>query len=330
MTALGLGCAAFGNLYAEVSATTATATLRSAWELGVRHFDTAPHYGLGLSERRVGDALRAVGAATGPLASAGDVPAGPALVSTKAGRLLEPNPDHVAVDRDPEGFVVPAALRRRWDFTPDGLRRSLEESLERLGIDRVDTLYLHDPDVYDLETGIRTSLPALARLRDEGVVRRIGVGSNDETALARCVREADLDVVMCAGRYTLLEQPASRELLPLCLERGVAVVAAGVYNSGALATDDFPDVVLYNYEPAPPEVVGRLRRLHELCAAHGVTVPQAAVRFVARHPAVEVVMLGARSPEEVRQAHERFTAEVPDALWDDLPAALGVETPDAR
>lgn len=305
MTALGLGCAAFGNLYSAVTDAAATASVRTAWELGVRHFDTAPHYGLGLSEQRLGRALRAVSAHA-------------ALVSTKAGRLLEPNPDHTPGDQDPAGFVVPATLRRRWDFSPAGLRRSLEDSLERLGLDRVDTLYLHDPDALDLGLGIRSALPALAALRDEGLVTRIGVGSNDEGALARCVREADLDVVMCAGRYTLLEQPAARDLLPLCLERGVGVVAAGVYNSGALATDDFPGVVLYNYRPAPPEIVDRLRHVHETCAAHGVTVPEAAVRFVARHPAVEVVMLGARSPEEVRHAHERFTADVPDALWSDL------------
>lgn len=307
MTALGLGCAAFGNLYASVPAAVATQTLHAAWELGIRHFDTAPHYGLGRSEELVGAALQALpGAATDR-----------ALVSTKVGRLLEPNPHYRPGDQDPAGFVVPAVLRRRWDFTPAGLRRSLEMSLERLGIETLDTLYLHDPDAYDLNVGIGTALPTLERMREEGLVHRIGVGSNDAAALTRCVREADLDVVMCAGRYTLLEQSA-HDLLAQCLERGVAVVAAGVYNSGALATDAFPDVVLYNYEPAPPSVVARLRRVHAVCAAHGVTVPEAAVAFVARHPAVEVVMLGARSVAEVREAHDRFTAQVPDDLWQDL------------
>src|SRR5699024_1745104 len=137
----------------------------------------------------------------------------------------------------------------------------------------------------------------------------------------RCVREADLDVVMCAGRYTLLEQPAARDLLPLCLSRGVEVVAAGVYNSGALATADFPEVVLYNYEPAPPEVIARLRRIHQVCADHGVSVPAAAVGFVARHPAITVVMIGARSPEEVQAAADRFGAQLPPQLWADLSAA---------
>lgn len=317
MTALGLGCAAFGNLYAPVSASTATATVRTAWDQGVRHFDTAPHYGLGRSEQRVGAALRSLpGSATER-----------ALVSTKAGRLLEPNPDHRPGDQDPEGFVVPAVLRRRWDFTADGLRRSLEDSLSRLGIEAIDTLYLHDPDVFDLDAGIDTALPALADLRAEGLVRRIGVGSNDEVGLARCVREADLDVVMCAGRYTLLEQSA-HELLALCLERGVDVVAAGVYNSGALATDDFPDVVLYNYRPAPERMVSRLRRVHEVCTSHGVRVPDAAVSFVARHPAIRVVMIGARSPAEMREAHDRFTADVPDQLWEELSAEGLVKPPE--
>lgn len=318
MTALGLGCAAFGNLYAPVSATVATETLHAAWGLGVRHFDTAPHYGLGRSERLVGLALRALP----------DAAASQALVSTKAGRLLESNPDYRPGDQDPEGFVVPAVLRRRWDFTAAGLRRSLEESLERLGTEALDTLYLHDPDVFDLDAGIETALPALARMRDEGLVRRIGVGSNDEAALSRCVREADLDVVMCAGRYTLLEQSAD-SLLAQCLERGVGVVAAGVYNSGALATDTFPEVVLYNYQPAPAAVVSRLRRVHAICALHEVTVPEASVAFVARHPAVEVVMLGARSGAEVHEAHARFTTDVPDALWDELSAAGLVTLPES-
>lgn len=311
---LGLGCAAFGNLYAPVPLHVATESVHVAWALGIRHFDTAPHYGLGQSERRLGEALAGLRAAE-------------AVISTKAGRLLEPNPDHVPGDLDPEGFVVPAAWRRRWDFTPGGLRQSLQDSLERLGVDRVDTLYLHDPDQYDLELGIATGLPALVALREEGLVGRIGVGSNDEAALERCVRESDLDVIMCAGRYTLIEQPAARRLLPLCLDRGVRVVAAGVYNSGALATARMPEVVMYNYTPAPPEVVDRVRRLHEVCARHGVTVPQAAVQLVARHPAVEVVMVGARSPEEVRRAHENLTRTAPEELWTELHELGLVEQP---
>lgn len=149
-------------------------------------------------------------------------------------------------------------------------------------------------------------------------MRRVGVGANDHAALARCVREADLDEVICANRYTLLEQPAAEHLLPLCLERGVGVVAAGVYNSGALASPTMPTQVMYDYAPAPEAVVARVRRLHEVCADHGVVVPAAAIQFAARHPAVTTVLVGARHPDEVTAAVAHASAEIPDALWDDL------------
>lgn len=306
---VGLGGAPLGNLYHPLTEEDAEATVRTAWEAGVRDFDTAPHYGLGLSEHRMGRVL-------GPLL---DQDRG-VSVSTKVGRLLRENPDYRDGDQDPEWFAVPARSRRVWDPSPEGIRRSLEESLQRMGLDRIDTLYLHDPDQYDLEQGIREGLPALVALREEGLVDRVGVGCNDHDVLVRCVREADLDVVMCAGRYSLLEQPAGQELFPLCQQRGVAVVAAGVYNSGALArpTMPEPEQVTYNYTAAPPAVVERVRRLYEVCGAHGVTVPQAAVQFVARHPAVEVVMLGARHPDEIRAGVANATAEIPGSLWRDL------------
>ncbi len=308
MTRVGLGGGPLGNLYAAVPEEQALATVRTAWEVGVRHFDTAPHYGLGLAEERLGRALRELG-----------VPRDGYTVTTKAGRLLEPDPDHRPGQLDEEGgFAVPAVLRRRWDPSLDGLRRSLEDSLERLGLDRVDTLYLHDPDVYDLDDGVSRGLPALARLREEGLVGRIGVGSNDHRALARCVREGDLDEVTCANRYTLLEQPAAEELLPLCLERGVSVVVAGVYNTGALASPTMPERVVYDYGPAPGWVVARVRRLHEVCGAYGVTVPAAAVQFVLRHPAVTTVVVGARHPDEVAAAVAHASADVPEELWEEL------------
>ncbi|WP_153394636.1 aldo/keto reductase [Ornithinicoccus halotolerans] len=308
---VGLGGAPLGNLYRPLTEEESDATVRTAWELGVRDFDTAPHYGMGLSERRMGRVLAPLLAQHGGEGVS---------VSTKVGRLLRDNPDYREGDRDPEWFAVPATTRRVWDPTADGVRRSVEESLERLGLDRVDTLYLHDPDQYDLEQGIREGLPALVALREEGLVDRVGVGCNDQDVIARCVRAADLDVVMCAGRYSLLEQPAAADLLPLCLERGVRVVAAGVYNSGALARPVMPapEELTYDYLAAPPDVVEKVRRLYEVCGAHGVTVPQAAVQFVARHPAVEVVMLGARHPDEIRAGVANATAEIPDALWRDL------------
>lgn len=311
VTPLGLGCATLGNLYTEVSDEDAHATVRTAWELGVRDFDTAPHYGLGLSERRLGAALRRLGAED-------------ARVSTKAGRLLEPNPDYTQGMLDPDLFAVPATHLRRWDGSADGLRRSLHESLERLGVDRIDTLYLHDPDQFDFDQALRVGLPTLVTLREEGLVVRVGVGSNDEQALARCLDAADLDVVMCAGRYTLLEQAAALSLLPLCAERGVGYVAAGVYNSGALASAQLPRAITYDYAPASQPVLDRLRVIHQVCADHGVSVPHAAVQFVARHPAVSMVVVGARSPEEVRAAHEYTGTALPAALWRDLRAAAAV------
>lgn len=302
---LGLGGAPIGNLYQAVPEVVALETVRTAIQLGFAQIDTAPHYGIGLSERRIGAALAGVDRRG-------------VQVSTKVGRLLETNPDYVPGQLDPANFEVPATLRRRWDYSPQGLRRSLEESLHRMHLERVEILYLHDPEVHGLREGIRTALPELHRMREEGLVDRIGVGSVDTGALEQCVVEADLDVVMCAGRYTLLEQPAAARLLPLCLSRGVRVMAAGVYNSGALASTVMPDRVLYDYAEAAPAVVERLRRLHDLCDAHGITVPQAAVQFVGRHPAVEVVVLGARTPEEVQQAHDNAHADIPDAFWDDL------------
>lgn len=315
MTAgLGLGGAPVGNLYAEVDEQTALATVRTAVELGLAHIDTAPHYGAGLSEERIGRALAGLDRRRTQL-------------STKVGRLLEPNPGYRPGDVDPCDFAVAAVRRRRWDYSPAGLRRSLEESLERLGLDRVEILYLHDPDVHGLDEGIRTALPELVRMRDEGLVDRVGVGSTDADALTRCVAEVDLDLVMCAGRYSLLEQVAAERLLPLCLRRGVEVVAAGVYNSGALATDTMPAEVLYDYRPAPAAVVRRLEGLHRLCDEHGVPLPAVAVQYVARHPAVGTVVLGARTPEEVREADRRMRLPVPEELWEALEASGLLERP---
>ena len=318
---LGLGGGPLGNLFRAVPDEQAAATVHAAYAAGIRLFDTAPHYGLGLAERRLGAALRSL-----PAAARAEV-----TVSTKAGRLLEPVTDADAADLplDAEGgFEVPAASRRVWDHSEAGLRRSLEDSLTRLGLDRVEVLYLHDPDVHDLEGALREGLPALVRLREEGLVDRVGVGSNDEAALARCVRAADLDEVMCAGRFTLLEQPAVSTLFPACAETGTAVVAAGVYNSGLLATDAPPAAPTYDYEPAPAEVVARLRRLHQVCGAHGIPVPVAAVQLVARHPRVSAVVLGARSPEEITEGAARAQTEVPDALWADLVES-GLLVPEA-
>jgi D-threo-aldose 1-dehydrogenase len=301
---LGFGAAGIGNLYRAVDDAAAQATVEAAWAGGVRYFDTAPHYGLGLSERRLGLALK-------------DKPREEFLVSTKVGRLLVPA-DNPGRARDDEGFDVPAAMRRVWDPTEAGIRRSLEESLDRLGLDHVDVLYLHDPDAYDLEAGITQALPAMEKLRAEGLVKAIGVGSNSSAALTKCVQRSRLDLVMLAGRYTLLEQPAQEELLPACVEHGVGVVNVGVYNSGLLARPTIRDDAHYNYAPAPREILDHARRLAACCAEFGVELPTAALQFSLLHPAVRTVVVGASSPAQIQQNIARMREPVPEELWEEL------------
>ena len=301
---LSLGCAQLGNLYRVVSDDAARATVGAAWDIGVRYFDTAPHYGLGLSERRLGRAL-----AMRPRDSY--------VLSTKVGRLLEPAAD--AERLDDGGFVVPATHRRVWDFSRDGIRRSLSESLERLGLDSVDILYLHDPDDHWGDV-VATGLPALTELRAEGVVRAVGAGMNQSAMLADIVRHADVDLLMLAGRYTLLEQDALDDLLPLCEKRGVGVVAAGVFNSGLLARPHPADDAKYDYGDAPRELVDRARAIAAVCDRHGTTLPAAAIAFPLAHSAVVSVCVGARSPEQIERNARLCREGVPPELWLELKA----------
>lgn len=305
-TALGFGAASIGNLYRAVSDADAREVLSRAWADGIRTFDTAPHYGLGLSERRLGEFL-----ATRPREEF--------RISTKVGRLLVDNPHHAGgVDLD-NGFMVPDTLTRVFDPSASGVRRSLEDSLGRLGLDRVDSLLLHDPDCYDLDSGLAQGLPALAALRAEGLVDEIGIGTNSVDAAVRAVREGDLDVVMIAGRYTLLEQPAAAELLPLCLERGVRVIAVGVFNSGLLAAAD-PARAHYNYGAVPEDVLARTERLRAVCDAHGVPLAAAAIQYPGRHAAVDQVLVGTASPVELRDNVEHLRRPIPERLWEQLAA----------
>lgn len=327
MSSWGLGCATLGNLFHQISDDQATEVVAAAWELGVRHFDTAPHYGLGLSERRLGAALRQLHSST-PVHSSTAVPStpvpkttGPAVISTKVGRILEINPDYLPGQLDDDIHIVPATHRRRWEVSREGLRRSLADSLDRLGLDRVDTVLLHDPDQHDFDQALTVGLPALEDLRAAGLVSKIGVGSNDDEALNRCLDAADLDVVMCAGRYTLLDQRADRSLLERCRTRGVDYIAAGVYNSGALATEQIPDRIVYDYREAPEQIRERLMRLHQVCAGRGVSVPHAAVQFAVRHPAVSLVVIGAQTPREVRLADQYASQALPEQFWEDLARA---------
>jgi D-threo-aldose 1-dehydrogenase len=298
---LGHGAANVGNLYRPMSDEQAWAVLDAAWECGVRYFDTAPHYGLGLSERRLGAFL------------AGK-PRGEYTVSTKVGRLLRPSPE--TADRlDGENqFAVPASLRRVWDFSADGIRASLEESLVRLGLDEVDILYLHDPDEHDLAADLDSGVPALAALREDGLVGQVGIGSKSTEALLAAVRTGALDLAMVAGRHTLLEQ--SEELVAACRENGVGIVAAAVYNSGLLSSPRPGG--RYEYGDVPADVLARAERLAEVCERHGVTLPEAALQYPLREPAVRSVVVGAATPEQVRENARRFAVEIPEALWDEL------------
>ncbi|WP_116953532.1 aldo/keto reductase [Jiangella endophytica] len=306
LTDLGFGAAQGGNLYRATSDDEFVAAVDAAWDAGIRYFDTAPHYGLGLSERRLGQALRWR-------------PRDEFVVSTKVGRLLEPSPATAHL-RDSEGFDVPADHRRVWDFSRDGILRSLESSLARLGLDRVDVVYLHDPDDYG-DQAVETAVPALIELRDQGVVGAIGAGMNQSAMLARFVRETDIDLVMCAGRYTLLEQGALADLLPAATDRGVRVVIAGVYNSGLLASERPPAAATYDYQQAPAQLVERVRAIAEVCDAYGVTLPEAALAFVRAHPAVVSTVVGLRTASQVRETLRRARVNVPGDLWEALRTA---------
>ena len=302
VSALALGTAPLGNLFAPVPEEDATATVRAALEAGLTYVDTAPHYGLGLAERRLGRLLAGV-------------PRDRFVVSTKVGRLVRPlAPGETA---DPEGFADSPPARRVWDLSGDGVRRSLEESLERLGLDRVDIVLVHDPDDHEREA-YEQAFPALIELRDQGVVAAIGAGMNQAEMLTRFVRDLDIDVVLVAGRYSLLDQRALAELLPTCAARGTAVVVGGVFNSGLLA-DPRPGAT-FDYAPAPPELVDRAARLAEVCARHGTPLRAAALAFPFGHPAVTSVLVGARSAAEVQDAVACFEWPVPGELWADLVA----------
>ncbi len=298
VTELGFGAASLGNLYRATSDEDARGAVAAAYDAGVRYFDTAPHYGLGLSETRLGAAL----------ASRPDV-----VISTKAGRLLEPNPAPTGSDLAAGGFDVPDLLVRRFDFSRDGILRSIESSLERLGVDRIDIAYLHDPDDH-ADEAVRHGAPALAELREQGVIGAIGVGMNQWQVPLRLVQETDIDVVMLAGRWTLLDRSGA-PLLDACAEHGVAVVVAAPYNSGLLAKPRPPQDATYDYDQAAPELIRRARAMADLCEQHGVTLPDAALQFPLRHPAVVSVVAGLRTAAQVEESVRRLGVPVPEDVW---------------
>jgi D-threo-aldose 1-dehydrogenase len=312
LTAVSLGCAQLGNLHRSISDEQAHATVDAAWRDGIRYFDTAPHYGLGLSERRLGAAL------------AGR-PRDEYVVSTKVGRLLEPVVPPCPVDD--ESFEVAGTHRRVWDFSREGVLRSLESSLDRLALDRVDIVYIHDPDDH-WDNAYRHAYPALEELRAQGVVSAIGAGMNQTTMLTEFARNTDMDVLMLAGRYTLLEQPALDDLLPVCLERGVGVVAAGIFNSGLLSQSRPAAGARYDYVEAAQATLERASLVAELCDRGGTSLPAAAIAFPLGHPAVTSVCLGARSPEQIHENVELYRRGVDCAVWAGLKSE-GLLRPDA-
>jgi len=311
-TELGFGTAPLGNLYRAISEEAAQATLQAAWDVGCRYYDTAPLYGLGLAETRLNTFLRGR-------------PRDSYVLSTKVGRLLRvcPREQRTGIGK----FFDTPARQEVYDYSYDGVMRSIEDSFERLGVDRIDILYCHDVDIFThgskeasdrrigefMEGGYR----ALSSLRDQGVIAAIGAGVNEWQVCERMAHEGDFDLFLLAGRYTLLEQEALETFLPYCVERGIGIAVGGPYNSGILATGPKPGAH-YNYDPAPPEILERVSRIEEVCHAHGVKLIEAALRFPLGHPAIVSVIPGAQTPQEVLRNAEIIQARIPDALWSDL------------
>lgn len=305
VTEIGFGAASLGNLYRATTDEEAQAAVDRAWAGGVRYFDTAPHYGLGLSERRLGAALA-------------HHQRDEYVLSTKVGRLLDPNPNPTGSDLVPGGFAVPDDFVRRFDFTRDGVHRSLEASLGRLGLDRIDVVYVHDPDD-DVATAISQAIPALVELRDQGVVGAVGVGMNQWAAPLRMVRETDLDVVMLAGRWTLVDRSGA-SLVAECADRGVAVVAAAPFNSGLLALDRPPAGARFDYGPASDAVLARANTLADICERHATRLPAAALQFPLRSEPVVSVVVGQRSAKQVASTLQLAAEPITEAAWAELDA----------
>lgn len=313
-TELGAGTAPLGNLYRPVSEDEAHAVLETAWAGGVRYFDTAPLYGYGLAETRLNRFLR-------------DKPRDAYVLSTKIGRLLRAVPPD---RRDGVGkwFDVPSRAEV-YDYSYDGVMRSLEFSLERLGVDRLDILFAHDLDVFnhgswehlesELSEFVESGYRALRDMRDEGVITAFGAGVNEWEPCQWLAERGDFDLFLLAGRYTLLEQDAIETLLPTCAARGIGVVIGGAFNSGILATGP-TDGAFYNYEPAPPEIRERVSRIEGICRNHRVRLADAALRFPLLHPVVVSVVAGAQAPSEMDASLRAMDADIPSGLWEELKA----------
>jgi D-threo-aldose 1-dehydrogenase len=313
-TEMGFGTAPIGNLLGTVTEKAAQDTLEAAWKAGMRYYDTAPLYGAGLSETRLNHFLRGK--------KRSDY-----IVSTKVGRLLQvckPS-ERLGIGKF---FDIPSR-REIYDYSYDGVMRSLDFSLERLGIDSVEVLFVHDIDIFNhgtaaardahVETLMKSGYKALVKLRDEKVIKAFGGGVNEWEVCEIMARRGDFDLFLLAGRYTLLEQKALASFLPLCEERGIGIVLGGPYNSGILATGAKPNAV-YNYSKAPKDILDRVRRIEAVCKRHKVKLPEAALRFPLAHPSVVSVIPGGVTPDQVKLNVKTLAAKIPKALWRDLKA----------
>ena len=298
VTVLGLGSAPLGNLFEVVTDDEAHRVVDAAWKAGIRFFDTAPLYGHGLAERRFGAVL-------------GSKPRDEFVLATKVGRLLRAG----APPEPGQAFVGVPPVNPVFDFSYDGVMRSVEESLERLGLDRIDVLLIHDPDDH-YEEALAGAYRALDRLRADGTIGAVGAGMNQSEMLVRFAREGSFDCFLLAGRHTLLDRTGDRELLPLCLERGIGIIAGGVFNSGILANPK--PGARFNYVAAPAALIERAQRIAATCARHGVDIKSAAIQFPLRHPAVATVLIGCRSVRELEENVRMFQTPVPNELWDEL------------
>ena len=321
-TELSCGTAPLGNLYYAISDDEAHATLEAAWDAGMRYFDTAPQYGLGNAERRLGRFLRAKERSS-------------YVLSTKVGRLLALSSPEERLGIG-KWFDVPSR-KEVYDYSYDGVMRSVEFSLERTGLDRFDILFVHDLDVFThgseakrdhyIDVFMQGGYKACVEMREQGVVKAIGAGINEWQAAKMLAERGDMDIFLLAGRYTLLEQEPLDTFLPMCVERGIGIVLGGVFNSGILATGPV-EGAWYNYNPAPPEILERVRRLQVICQRHGVRLIDAALQFPLAHPAVVSILVGAKHPNEARAPLDLLAARIPPVLWDDLKAE-GLMRPNA-
>jgi D-threo-aldose 1-dehydrogenase len=307
VTEIGFGTASLGNLYHSISSEQAAATVDSAWAAGIRLYDTAPHYGQGLSERRLGDALR-------------EKPRDEYLLSTKVGRLLAPA-GHAS---ERHGFHSPMPFDIRYDYSYDGIMRSYEDSLQRLGLDRIDILLVHDigamthgaANTEYFKTLLDSGYAALHELRDSGQIKAIGLGVNEYEICEQALHYGDYDCFLLAGRYTLLEQQSLSHFLPLCEQRGASVLIGGAYNSGILATGTRTQHTgYYNYQPAPPDILAHVTRIETVCDDYQVTLAAAALQFPLAHPTVSSVIPGLDTPQQVQRTAQLLDESIPAEFW---------------